>query len=101
MKKYTILAALLVLTLVSMTGCRRSDRPMEAATVPPTYSTTPSGTAAPTNPQPTQAPATHATENAQPATSATDSALPDQSATNATGGNGSAEGRSRTVPGSR
>ncbi|MBP3672530.1 MAG: hypothetical protein J6J18_01735 [Oscillospiraceae bacterium] len=100
MKKYTILALILVLTAFSLTGCRNPGKNMEPTTVPTTHATT-APTIMPTT-EATHQPTEH-TENNTNATEHTagttvpGEVIPDTTdTTNATG-----EARARQMPRNR
>lgn len=61
MKKYSILAVILVLTATVLAGCRNPSNNMAPTTVPTTHATTTPTTAATTMPATTNS--THATEH--------------------------------------
>lgn len=102
MKKYTILTLVLVLTALTLTGCRNPGKDMAPTTVPTTYATT----------EPMTMPSTEATQPAVTTTPATEQTVPttitgeDASENTNPGGSTDAteatnEGRARRTPASR
>lgn len=99
MKKYSILILVLVLTVLTLAGCRNPNGPMDSATVPSTHpSTAPSTMPTEATSRPTEG--IEGTTGDGDFTTPSGPSMPDTSAaTDSTGAAG--EGRARTMPGRR
>lgn len=99
MKKYTILALVLVLTALTLTGCRNPNKGKAPTTVPTTYATTEPMTRPATEATQQPTATTHATENTVPTSLPGDETTHTTESNSATDNtNATGEGRARRAP---